>query len=172
MKHARSLFSTALLSTVFIAASCGSDQPTDATATPGSEAPQTETTTTLGVLGMSEPPAIAVTQADKTIELDAWTFCWTPLGGGVGVCADGSPPQRDALQTLEGEGPILLSFAADFTFTVNAFDDAYETQIDGGAVIARVGDAWQIDPQVDLPIVIEIFGVGEQGDVITTLAIR
>lgn len=59
--------------------------------------------------GDDAPPPVRVTAGDRSIELDAFTYCYT------NVCADGMPP--DPLEDIGESGEVHVDFALpDWTF--------------------------------------------------------
>lgn len=114
------------------------------------------------------PPPLELSRGDSVVSVSAWTYCWTPPSGDGGVCADGAPPAT--LKSLSGEGPITLRFGPDFTFVASVYDAAYKNQV-GEAVVTATDDGWEIDPTVEGPSVLEVFGKGAEGDVIISVAL-
>lgn len=114
------------------------------------------------------PPPLELSRGDSVVSVSAWTYCWTPPSSDSGVCSDGAPPAT--LKSLSGEGPITLRFGPDFTFVASVYDAAYKNQV-GQAVVTTADDGWEIDPVVDGPSVLEVFGRGSEGDVIISVAI-
>lgn len=174
----RFLIALALLSGLTLAA-CGADDTVDAvpsdapSGTPPTTEGETPEPTVTGAPAYdpaaSEPPPVNVTRGRFTLALDAWAYCWTPVGGEDGICADGAPAA--VLEILPEDGPITVSFPADFTFSAQVFDPAYETVI-GEAAVTEVGDGWEITPTNDSTAVIELFGKGPEGDVIVSFVIE
>lgn len=141
-------------------------EPSDPADTESTE--PTDTTADPEEVGSSEPPALQLTRGDNTIALNAWTYCWTGAGREDGICADGAPPETPEL--LAGEGPITLVFPHDFTFAATVYDAGYTTEVEKASVVAT-DEGWQIEPTVEGPAVLELFGNGPEGDVIISVAI-
>lgn len=161
---------------MLVLAACGSDE-TDISATnpnPADEADQSDTGTSEDNTEeptdpiSSEPPPVELTRGDNTVSLDAWSYCWTAPDSEAGICADGAPPE--ILETLDGEGPITLTFPADFAFVATVYDADYATEVAKASVVAD-GEGWQIDPATDGPAVLQIFGNGPEGDVSVSVAL-
>lgn len=116
----------------------------------------------------SEPPPVELSRGDNTVSLTAWSYCWTAPESEAGLCADGAPPENP--ETLAGDGPITLSFPADFTFAATVYDADYANEVATATVVAD-GDGWRIDPATEGPAVLQIFGNGPEGDVSVSVAI-
>lgn len=150
----------------------GASETTETTVAPTTEAERPEPTITGAPAydpAASEPPPINVTRGRFTLALDAWTYCWTPIGGEDGICADGAPAA--VLEILPEDGPIIVSFPADFTFSAQIFDDKYENVI-GDATVTKVDAGWEITPANEGIAIIELFGKGPEGDVIVSFVIE
>lgn len=150
----------------------GANETTEMTAAPTTEGTTPEPTITGAPAydpAASEPPPVEVTRGRSTLALDAWAYCWTPVGGEDGICADGAPAA--VLEILPEDGPVTVSFPADFTFSAQVFDATYETLI-GEATVTKVDDGWEITPTNDGTAVIELFGKGPEGDVIVSFVIE
>ncbi len=167
----RSLRAVVGLAAVFalLLVACGSDQPEAGSATEenGETASNSESEPDQGG-DPDAPPPVEMSRGDSIVSLAAWTYCWTPPAGDGGVCADGAPPAT--LKSLSGDGPVMVRFPNDFTFVASVYDAAYKNQI-GEAVVTITDDGWEIDPAVDGPAVLEVFGKGAEGDVIVSVAI-
>lgn len=125
----------------------------------------------------TNPPAIVVRRGGVSIELQAWTYCWTGPENGAGetegICADGGPPED--LQTLGGVGDIVVEFPVDFGWGGNAYEPDYSTAREVLIAVSATGAGDEL-PTVfrDVPAgpaVIELFGAGVGGDVIVTFRI-
>ena len=160
-------------------ASCGNDEtvvadPGEATNTtaPSVEESETPEPTVTGAPAYdptaAEPPAVEVRRGDSVLNLDAWTYCWTPPAGDVGICADGAPPAER--EVLAGDGPITVTFPADFAFTAWGYNKDYSNEL-GVILMTQSGDSWELDVDLGEAAIIEVFGNGPEGDVIVSFAI-
>lgn len=109
-----------------------------------------------------------VTRGGESVALDAWTYCWTPAEFDVGICADGAPPAQPPL--VSGDGPVILRFGADFTFSAQTYDTTY-TEVTGDVTVDPVDGGWELTTSVEGPAIIEVFGRGPEGDVSVSFAI-
>ena len=146
---------------------CGSDEPEAGSATEANGEAVADADSSVGS-DPDAPPPLEMIRGDSIVSLEAWTYCWTPPSSDSGVCSDGGPPPT--LKRLSGDGPVTLRFPINFTFVASVYDAAYKNQI-GDAVVTVVDDGWEIDPAVDGPAVLEVFGRGVEGDVIVSVAI-
>lgn len=161
-------------------ASCGAEESvaTDpgreatTTTTPSDEESETPEPTVTGAPAYdpaaSAPPVVEVRRGDSMLELDAWAYCWTPPAGEDGICADGAPPAEPEL--LAGQGPITVTFPADFAFSAWGYSEDYTNEL-GFILMKQSGDSWELDTDLGEAAIIEVFGNGPEGDVIVSFAL-
>lgn len=65
----------------------------------------------------NQPPPVVLRLADRDIELDPWTYCWSGPADGTGVsagmCADGMPGEPDSLPRVTDAPSIDLWFGVE-----------------------------------------------------------
>ena len=165
---------TAAVLFALLAASCGDAGESDTTLvnTAGSEVvattpavTQQTTTTTVTPTTASElarPPLLIVTSGEASIRLNPWSYCWEAAG--VGTCADGIP--SEALPVLSVTEPMTFAWlGGEGQFRVSS-------NLDGSCPQRSVTVA-QLEPFVPFDCdVLDITGIGRQGDAIYRLGIE
>jgi hypothetical protein len=153
-RRARLLTGAALavlvLGAAVTAARLGDDGDPDrsVTRTGGEPPPGTAAPAPTAAPGDEGPPPVRVTAGDRSLELDAFTFCYADM------CADGMPP--DPLPDIGSAGELRVDFAfPDWTFQASlrpaGRDCAREEDVDlepdgaGGHVLRPAGPAGTYD---------------------------
>ncbi len=118
---------------------------------------------------LAGPPPIVLVNTENSLTLDAWAYCWTFEEDGI--CADGEAPDPapDAGTAME---PIEFEFMLDdWNFNANVISQDGSTSTEVG--VTGLGDGlYQFDAVENPPgPIVEIFGRGEQGDVIVTFSV-
>lgn len=120
--------------------------------------------------GVSEPPPLTVSADEESLEVVAWSYCWS--GVVTSTCADGAPPANPV--DVGSPGQVIIEFPhPDWTFDVEFSEVGDEcggrrsatvrpdAEADGTrGMIEPVGPAGTYD--------VDVFGRGPQGDLAAT----
>ncbi len=117
----------------------------------------------------SEPPVLTFARGDIALDVEPFSWCWSPPQGDDGICADGFAP--DPLPGLPGEGPITLLFPVDFDFTLTWFNAETGEQLGSQELSGSPQTGWDVPVPDALPARVEVFGTGSGGDVIGAFAL-
>lgn len=170
-----------LAATMLLGACAGSDEEVDAGSDPAPEtrdpvvvtsspgAPETVDLPRRDVIESpsdTDAPPTVVVVADRTLELKAWTTCWS------NYCADGMPP--DDPELLVGDEVYVEFPVEDWRFTANSRPHRGECGRSQHEPLVKVDDTvFRLDP-IGLAgeRVVDLHGVGPGGDVFVSFAWR